>query len=57
MIVHSNLKKLVDESDVIIDFTIPEATMNLLEELGKSNKKTALITGTTGFTKSQEKSF
>ena len=57
MIVHSNLKKLVDESDVIIDFTIPEATMNLLEELGKSNKKTALITGTTGFTKSQEKKF
>jgi len=55
--VHSNLKKLVDESDVIIDFTIPEATMNLLEELGKSNKKTALITGTTGFTKSQEKKF
>ena len=57
MIVHSNLKKLIDESEVIIDFTLPKATINLLEELRKSNKKTALITGTTGFTKSQEKKF
>ena len=57
ILVHSNLKKLVDESDVIIDFTIPEATINLLEELRKSNKKTAVVTGTTGFTKSQKKKF
>ena len=57
MVVHSNLKKLVDESDVIIDFTIPEATINLLEELKKSKKKTAVVTGTTGFTKNQEKKF
>ena len=39
ILVHSNLAKLVDESDVIIDFTIPEATINLLEELRKSKKK------------------
>ena len=57
ILVHSNLKKLVNESDVIIDFTIPEATINLLEELRKSKKKTAVVTGTTGFTKSQEKKF
>ena len=57
MVVHSNLKKLVVESEVIIDFTLPEATINLLEELRRSNKKTALITGTTGFKKSQEKKF
>ena len=57
ILVHSNLTKLVDESDVIIDFTIPEATINLLEELKKSKKKTAVVTGTTGFTKSQEKKF
>ena len=57
ILVHSNLKKLVDESDVIIDFTIPEATINLLEELRKSKKKTAVVTGTTGFTASQEKKF
>ena len=55
--VHSNLKKLVDESDVIIDFTIPEATINLLKELRSSKKKTAVITGTTGFTTSQTKKF
>ena len=57
IVVHSNLKKLVDESEVVIDFTIPEATINLLEELKKSKKKTAVVTGTTGFTKSQEKKF
>ena len=57
ILVHSDLKKLVNESDVIIDFTIPEATINLLEELRKSKKKTAVVTGTTGFTKSQEKKF
>ncbi len=55
--VHSNLKKLINESEVIIDFTIPEATINLLGELRKSKKRTAVITGTTGFTKSQEKKF
>ena len=44
IVVHSNLKKLVGESDVIIDFTIPEATINLLEELRKSNKKMSTFT-------------
>ena len=39
ILVHSDLKKLVNESDVIIDFTIPEATIDLLEELRKSKKK------------------
>ena len=57
IVVHSNLKKLVDESDVIIDFTIPEATINLLEELKKSKKQTAVVTGTTGFTKVGKKKF
>ncbi len=57
ILVHSDLNKLIHESDVIIDFTIPGATINLLEELRKSKKKTAVITGTTGFTKSQEKQF
>ncbi|PPR43611.1 MAG: 4-hydroxy-tetrahydrodipicolinate reductase [Alphaproteobacteria bacterium MarineAlpha8_Bin1] len=54
-IITDDVKKLVECSDVIIDFSIPEATLKLLQAL--QNKKVCLITGTTGYSKRDERSF
>jgi len=57
IIVENNIDKLISNVDVIIDFTLPSATINLMTQMKKISKKTALITGTTGYTNSQEKIF
>ncbi len=55
-LVQDDLKKFVSATDVIIDFTIPKATIELLESL-KDNKNVCLVTGTTGYTEKEEKTF
>ena len=53
-IVTNDIQVLLDSSDVIIDFSSPEATEELLTLIveGKSNK--ALVIATTGFSKHQQ---
>ena len=36
-------------SDVIIDFTSPKASLELLEKIKKIDRSTALVSGTTGY--------
>lgn len=47
----SSLEKIVDQADVIIDFSTPEATLEHLRIAHKHKK--AMVIGTTGFTKEQ----
>jgi len=54
--IHEDVKKIISSSDVIIDFTIPKATIQLLETL-KNNKDVCLVTGTTGYSEKEEKLF
>ena len=49
-------QQFISSCDVIIDFSQPKATINLLKDLQKQSS-TALITGTTGFSKNEEKKF
>lgn len=39
----------IETSDVIIDFSLPEATAALLKQFSKARKKNPLVIGTTGF--------
>ena len=48
-----NSDKAFKKSDVIIDFTVPECTLEVLRIASKLKKK--IVIGTTGFTRSQEK--
>ena len=57
MQVEDNIDELIKKSDVIIDFTIPLATINLLEKMNKVKNPPALVTGTTGYSRSEEKKF
>ena len=57
LIVSSNIKDLIHNSDVIIDFTNAKGTLLLLGSIKKSKDKPAIITGTTGFSKSEESKF
>ena len=57
IVIGDNISNLIECSDVIIDFTIPSATINLLEVMRDLKTKTALVTGTTGYTKIEEKKF
>ncbi len=50
-LVTSDTAEASEESDVIIDFSVPEATMNILP--AAIEKKKAVVIGTTGFTTSQ----
>jgi len=43
----SNTKKAFEKTDVIIDFTIPKCTMEILKIASKLKKK--VVIGTTGF--------
>lgn len=45
----------IERSDIIIDFSSPKSTLSLLDKL--KNTDTAIVVGTTGFSKSQEKDF
>ena len=47
-----NNKDVFDKTDVIIDFTIPKCTFEILEIA--SNKKKRVVIGTTGFSKKEE---
>jgi len=57
IVVGDDINNLIKSSDVIIDFTIPAATINLLKVMHDLKTKTALVTGTTGYTKTEEKKF
>ena len=57
LMIGDDINNLIKFSDVIIDFTIPSATINLLEVMHDLKTKTALVTGTTGYTKTEEKKF
>jgi len=47
-----NSEKAFEKTDVIIDFTIPDCTLEILKIASKLNKK--VVIGTTGFNKDQE---
>ncbi|MDC1154890.1 4-hydroxy-tetrahydrodipicolinate reductase [Candidatus Pelagibacter sp.] len=47
-----NSDKTFKKTDVIIDFTVPKCTLEILKIASKLNKK--VVIGTTGFTRSQE---
>ena len=55
--ISSDVKNLVSLSDVIIDFTSPKASLNLLEKINEYDRTTALVSGTTGFKKKDEETF
>ncbi len=55
--VEDNVKKLITNCDVVIDFTAPSATLQLLKTMDDLKTETALVTGTTGYTNSEEKKF
>ena len=57
IVIGDDINNLIKYSDVIIDFTVPEATINLLKVMHDLKTKTALVTGTTGYTKTEEKKF
>lgn len=48
VVVSDHLEKVIDEFDVLIDFTHPSVTLNNLEVCRKAGK--AMVIGTTGFT-------
>ena len=51
-----NINNLISNSQVIIDFSVPKATLSLVRAL-KDNSEVCLITGTTGFSEIQLKEF
>ena len=57
VVIGDDINNLIKCSDVIIDFTIPAATINLLKVMNDLKTKTALVTGTTGYNKTEEKKF
>ena len=50
-----NIESFIKSSDVIIDFSIPQGTLELMKRIKK--QKVFLVTGTTGYTKKDEKNF
>ena len=57
ILIEDNIDNLIKKSDVIIDFTTPQATIELLKAINFSKLNTSLVTGTTGYTISEEKKF
>ncbi len=55
--VRDSIKDLINASDVIIDFTTPSATLELLKIMNNQKAKACLVTGTTGYSKVEEKKF
>ena len=55
LVVSNNVKELISSSDVIIDFTNSKGTLLLLNAIKKSTYKPAVISGTTGFSKAEDK--
>ena len=50
--VYTNIDEITEKPDVIIDFSIPIATFNILEYAKKN--KVPVVIATTGFTEEQE---
>jgi len=50
--VHSDLESFLENVDIVIDFTTPNATLELLKYLS-FNKLVGLVTGTTGYDENQ----
>ena len=57
IVIADDIHNLIKCSDVIIDFTIPSATINLLKVMNDLKTNAALVTGTTGYSKIEEKKF
>ena len=57
VIVEDNITNFLSKSDVIIDFTSPAATIKLLEIMNRLKTETPLVSGTTGYSTSEEKKF
>ena len=55
-IVTDDIGELIDSCDVIIDFTLPTGTINLLKGMQKK-KAVCLVTGTTGYSDENEAEF
>lgn len=53
-VVTNDIRVLIDESDVIIDFSAPAATETLLTEIVESKNGKPLVIATTGFSKHQQ---
>ena len=53
-IVTNDMKTMIDASDLIIDFSAPKATEDLLTTIIKENSATPLVIATTGFTEHQK---
>jgi len=51
--VNSNIEQVFKKADLIIDFTIPKCTFQILKIASKLKKR--VVIGTTGFTKKEEK--
>ena len=56
MMITDNLEECVSTSDVVVDFSVPDATLSLIRVLNDYKNKAAVI-GTTGFSNSQEITF
>jgi len=52
-----SLNDLILNSEVIIDFSVPQATLDLIRALKENKKDICLITGTTGFSESELREF
>jgi 4-hydroxy-tetrahydrodipicolinate reductase len=57
LVVSNDVKELISCSDVIIDFTNSKGTLLLLNAIRKSSYKPAIISGTTGFSRVEDKKF
>ncbi len=51
----SNLKTVIHDTDVVIDFSLPEATLQNIPIIVEAGK--AVVVGTTGFSQSQRSNF
>lgn len=56
LMLSTNINEGLNLCDILIDFSHPEATLNVLS-LMKQSRCNTLITGTTGYSKKQEKEF
>lgn len=54
-IISSDLREIIEQADVIVDFSVPVASLRALELAVEWNK--ALVVGTTGFNSEQERRF
>ena len=53
----SDIKSLINLSDVIIDFTSPKASLKLLENIKENKDSTAIVSGKTGYSKVEDEKF